>query len=148
MKPTPSNWTRISSSLFYRDASAAIDFLCRAFGFEVRLKVEGEGGVIQHSELSFGEGLIMVGDERACVGKDREHFRSPLSCGGGNTQSLMVYVDDVQAHCERARAAGATITTEPTEKDYGEEYWMDRSYGCKDPDGHVWWFSQRLRSPS
>ena len=55
MNPTPADWPRISSSVFYDDAGAAIDWLCRAFGFEVRLKVEGEGGRIEHSELVFGK---------------------------------------------------------------------------------------------
>ena len=65
MKPTPAGWPRVSSSLYYRDAAAMIDWLCDAFGFEIRLKVEGEGGRIEHSELGFGpDGLVMVGSER------------------------------------------------------------------------------------
>jgi uncharacterized glyoxalase superfamily protein PhnB len=61
MKNPPSGWPRISSAVFYDDPAAAIEWLCRAFDFEVRLKVEGEGGTIEHSELVFGDGLIMVG---------------------------------------------------------------------------------------
>jgi uncharacterized glyoxalase superfamily protein PhnB len=61
MKPTPQGWPRISSAVFYDDAAAAIPWLCRVFGFEVRLKVEGENGRIEHSELAFGDGLVMVG---------------------------------------------------------------------------------------
>ncbi|MGH7150567.1 MAG: VOC family protein, partial [Planctomycetota bacterium] len=61
MKEPPSDWPRISSALFYEDAAKAIDWLCRAFGFEVRLKIEGDGGRIEHSELVLGGGLIMVG---------------------------------------------------------------------------------------
>jgi uncharacterized glyoxalase superfamily protein PhnB len=61
MQNPHSQWPSVSSALFYEDAAAAIDWLCRAFGFEVRLKVEGEGGRIEHSELTFGNGLIMVG---------------------------------------------------------------------------------------
>ena len=64
-----------------------------------------------------------------------------------NTQGLMLYVDDVDAHCAQARAAGATIVDEPSVHDYGEDYWADRSYGALDPEGHIWWFSQRLRGP-
>src|SRR5690606_37481574 len=60
-KPAPAGWPRISSAVFYDDAARAIDWLCAAFGFEVRLKVEGDGGRIEHSELTFGDGLIMVG---------------------------------------------------------------------------------------
>lgn len=148
MKPTPSNWTRISSSLTYQDANKAIDWLCSAFGFEVRLKVEGEGGILVHSELVFGDGIIMVADERSIGEKGRSHLKSPASLGGAGTQSLMVYVDDAIAHCERARAAGAVILTEPTISDYGPDFWSDRSYECKDHEGHHWYFCERLRSPT
>ncbi len=141
MKPTPSGWPRISAALYYADAARAIDWLCNAFGFELRLKVEGKDGRIEHSELTFGEGVVMV----AQTGRERTpHGRSPKEIGGGNTQQLMVYVDDVEAHCRRARAAGALILDEPQTHDYGEEYWSDRSYGCLDVEGHHWWFSQRL----
>ncbi len=58
---------------------------------------------------------------------------------------MMIYVDDVDAHCERARAAGARIVSEPEVHDYGDDYWADRSYGCLDPEGHAWWITQRLR---
>lgn len=146
MKPTPTGWPRISSGLYYRDAARMIDWLCEAFGFAVRLKVEGEGGRIDHSELTFGDdGLIMVGQERAGPNpRFQTAMLSPLSAGG-NTQGLMLYVDDVDAHCERARAAGARIVAEPEVHDYGADYWADRSYGCIDPEGHLWWISQRLR---
>ena len=64
---------------------------------------------------------------------------------GVNTQVLCVIVDDVDAHCERARAAGARILDEPMTADYGEGYWVDRSYRAVDLEGHHWWFMQRLR---
>lgn len=144
MKPTPPGWPRISSSLYYDDARAAIDWLCRAFGFEVKIVVEGEGGQIDHSELTYGGGLIMVAGTHKASKFD--FIRSP-SQAGGNTQNLMVYVDDADAHCERARAAGDRITQEPASVDYGEEYWSDRGYACVDPGGHHWWFYQRLRDP-
>src|SRR6187399_3134530 len=133
MKDTPSGWPRVSSGLTYRDASAMIDWLCDAFGFEVRLKVEGEGGRIEHSELTYGDGLIMVGQEEP-EGTARFGRRqiSPLTAGG-NTQCLMVYVDDVDAHCAHARAQGASVVSEPQVHDYGDEYWSDRSYGALDP---------------
>jgi len=146
MKPPPSNWSRISSALYYEDAPKMIDWLCRAFGFEVRLKIEGEGGRIDHSELTYGEGLVMVGDAREAHKPARRAFcKSPRQLGGANTQSMMIYVDDVEAHCARARAAGAEIVAEPKTSDYGEEHWADRGYECVDPEGHHWWFCQRLR---
>jgi uncharacterized glyoxalase superfamily protein PhnB len=79
MKPTPSDWPRLSSSVFYQDAAAAIDWLCDAFGF--------------------------------------------------------------------TRARGARIIEEPATHDYGEDYWADKSYGALDPEGHMWWVTQRLRNP-
>ena len=144
MKPTPKGWPRLTSSAIYQDANAAIDWLCKAFGFEIRLKIEGDGGVIEHSELTYGEGLMMIGDERRQVDKDRP-MRSPKSIGGVTTQSMMLFVDDVDAHYAHARANGATITMEPKVSDYGEEYWTDKTYGVLDLEGHHWWFCQRLR---
>lgn len=143
----PKDWPRISSSLFYQNASGAIDWLCSAFGFEVKLKVEGEDGVIAHSELVMGEGLIMVSSEAHRAASGASHSKSPRALGGANTQCLMVYVADVEAHCTRARAAGAKILVEPKTSDYGEEYWSDRSYEAEDLEGHHWWFAQRLRDP-
>lgn len=146
MKPTPKNWPRISSSVFYDDAAAAIDFLCRAFGFTVRIRIDGDGGRVEHSELEFAEGLIMVGStggkaERATPVPGR----SPRSVGGANTQILCLFVDDADAHCANARAAGAKIIDQPTTNDYGPDYWADRSYRAEDPEGHHWWFMQRVR---
>ena len=150
MKSTPAGWPRISSCIFYEDPAAAIDWLCRAFGFEVRLKVEGEDGDIVHSELVFGEGLIMVGGTRR-RDPGREDYQqkhvSPRSLAGGNTQTLCVHVDDVDAHCARARASGAQVFREPSTEDYGDDFWADRSYGALDPEGHQWWFMQRVRDP-
>jgi uncharacterized glyoxalase superfamily protein PhnB len=145
-RPSPAGWPRISSSIFYDDAARAIDWLCEVFGFEVRLKVEGPGGRIEHSELTFGDGMIMVG---STGGKSER--KSPLPCkspralDGANTQALCVYLDDVEAHYAHARTAGAIIRDEPTTNDYGEDYWTDRSYRAEDLEGHQWWFVQRLR---
>ena len=145
MKPTPPGWPRISTAIYYEDASKAIDWLCKAFGFEVQLKVEGEGGTIEHSELVCGGGLIMVSSPRGTKAHDFPYRATPKELGGKNTQNLFMYVDDVEAHCTRAREAGATIDVEPKTTDYGEDYWSDRSYGCTDIDGHHWWFAQRMR---
>src|SRR5438876_4268782 len=107
MKRPPEGWPRITAAVFYDDAAKAIDWLCAAFGFEVRLKVEGEGGRVEHSELTYGEGMIMV----ASTGGRPDHAvplrKSHRALGGANTQTLCVYVDAVDEHCEKARAAGA-----------------------------------------
>ena len=145
-KPTPAGWPRISCAVFYDEPARAIDWLCAAFGFEVRLKVEGQGGRIEHSELTFGEGLIMVGT--AGGRSDRPGglpCKSPRSLGGSNTQSLCIFVDDVDAHAERARRAGAIIREEPQTTDFGEEYWADSTYRAEDLEGHQWFFMQRVR---
>ena len=146
MKKPPEGWARICPAVFYDDAAKAIDWLCRAFGFEVQLKIEGEGGRIEHSELRFGEGLVMVSSTGgASERKTPLPGRSPRSVGGPNTQMLALFVDDVDAHCARARAAGGKIHDEPTTNDYGDDYWSDRTYRVEDLEGHHWWFMQRVR---
>ena len=116
----------------YRDAAAAIDWLCRAFGFERHLVVPGEDGTILHAQLSFGNGMIMLGSA-----KDSEYGKLMRRPGdvGGVTMSVYVVVDDADAHCARAKAAAATIIREPEAEDYG-----GRDYTCKDPEGNVWTF--------
>lgn len=144
MKPTPTGWPRLSASVYYDDPRAAIDWLRDALGFEVRLKVEGEDGTIHHSQLTFGDALVMVG---SVTGKEpwQSRYRSPKAIDGAVSQSLVIFVDDVDAHHARALAAGATITREPRTDDYGPEHWSDRSYALLDPEGHLWWFLQRVR---
>ncbi|MFO0589095.1 MAG: VOC family protein [Polyangiaceae bacterium] len=148
MKPTPPGWPRVSVSAYYEDPGAAIDWLVRAFGFEVREKIVDEHGKIVHSELTYGEGMFMIGG----VGRAdnpgqtwRSQMRSPRQVGG-YTQSACLFVDDADAHCAHARANGAEIIQEPMTNDYGEDYWTDRSYAALDPEGHLWWFMQRIRT--
>jgi uncharacterized glyoxalase superfamily protein PhnB len=138
MKPTPKGWPRISCALYYDDPAKAIDWLCAAFGFTVRIKVE-DAGKILHSELELDDGVIMVSGPR---GDER---RSPQALGGGSA-SFCVQVDDVDAFCARARAAGAKVIQEPKNQDYGAEYWEDRGCELEDLGGHRWWFVQRIRS--
>lgn len=143
MKPTPAGWPRISVALWYEDPRAAIDWLCRAFGFEVQLLVEGDAGRIEHSELVYGGGMIMVGGEK----HEKMPFAKPPSkVGGANTQNMMLYVDDIDTHHARAKAAGAVITQELEMHDYGDDHWADRGYECRDLGGHHWWFMQRIRT--
>ena len=75
----------------------------------------------------------------------RAWARSPRSLDGANTQALTVYVDDVDAHCTRARTAGATIFREPATDNYGEAYGAHRTYGAVDPEGHHWFFATHVR---
>jgi uncharacterized glyoxalase superfamily protein PhnB len=142
-RPTPAGWPRISASLAYQDPGRAIDWLVSAFGFVVRIKVPNEQGGIQHSELTFGEGVVMVAGERS---HGPISARSPKSLAGATTQALFIYVDDIENHYTRALGAGAVVVRELATTDYGAEYWSDRGYTVLDPEGHTWHFAQRLRS--
>jgi uncharacterized glyoxalase superfamily protein PhnB len=112
--------------LIYPDVRRAVGWLGAAFGFTERVRI----GENHRSQLSFGEGAIIVGDVR----KERRPPRP-----GEVTHSVMVRVDDADAHCERARAHGARILMEPTDFEYGE-----RQYTAEDPAGHQWTFSETL----
>lgn len=147
MNPAPSDWPRFSSVVVYQDAAAAIEWLCVSFGFTVRIKVEGAGGRIEHCELEYGDGLIMVAQEDPQSAKLwKRALRSPKSVQGAMTQSLMFFVDDADAHYAHALAHGAGIIAEPETHDYGDDHWTDRSYAATDPEGHLWWVTQRLRT--
>jgi uncharacterized glyoxalase superfamily protein PhnB len=147
LEPHHPNWPRISSALFYDDADGAIAWLSRVFAFEVRLKIEGDAGRIEHSELCYGDGLIMVVSSAAPLDQERKDCVSPRSLAGKNTQSLCVYVNDLDAHFTRAKAEGATILRAPKTDDYGEEHGAHRSYLALDPEGHRWWFMHVVRDP-
>ena len=145
MRNPPEGWPRFTSSVYYDDASAAIDWLCKAFGFEVKIKLEHNDRVA-HSQLTFGDGMIMVGSAGGAPPRpERAGCVSPRAVGEVNTQRLCVFVDDADAHRKQARAAGATIAAEPTNQDHGEDYWADRTYEAIDLEGHHWFFIQRVR---
>ncbi|MFT3913585.1 MAG: aminotransferase [Anaeromyxobacteraceae bacterium] len=145
MRPPPRGWPRMSVAVHYEDPRAAIAWLQKAFGFEAELVVPGQNGRIEHSQLVLDGALVMV-NSLGGRGRPGEDLKvSPKALGGKVTSSLMLYVDDADAHCARARAAGATISVEPTTSDYGAEFWADRSYEAVDPEGHRWWFVQRVR---
>jgi len=112
--------------LIYPDVRAAVGWLETAFGFAERVKI-GEG---HRSQLSFGDGGLIVGDVRGSR-------QAPTP--GVVTASVMVRVDDARAHCDHARANGARILMEPTDFEYGE-----RQYSAEDPAGHQWTFSETL----
>jgi uncharacterized glyoxalase superfamily protein PhnB len=122
------------SALVYRDPMAAFEWLQTAFGFEPAMLITDAEGKLAHSEMSHGDGWIMVGSEWS------ENHRSPASLGGKNTQAVHVQLDeDVDAHCERARRAGAEILAEPETQFYG-----DRTYRARDPEGHIWTFGRTV----
>ena len=138
----------MSAALFCDDPRDAIAWLCRAFGLQVRIIVDGPDDAVLHSELEYGEAVIMVAGVGASHAREgqtwRERLASPSMVGGKVTCNLAIYVDDVDAHCETARRAGAQIVSEPTTVDYGPDHWSDRNYAALDCEGHLWWFMQRL----
>jgi uncharacterized glyoxalase superfamily protein PhnB len=116
----------------YRDVRKAIDFLVDAFGFERHAVYEGEDGTIAHAELTLGGGMLMLAaPDESEYGK----LVTTVEGSGRPTAGFYVVVDDVEAHAQRARAAGAEIVMEPRDRDYGGS-----DYTCRDPDGHVWTF--------
>ncbi|MEI9418552.1 VOC family protein [Mesorhizobium sp. Cs1321R2N1] len=128
----------LGSGVFYRDPCAALDWLEAAFGFERSMVVSDADGKLVHAEMRFGDGYIIVDSEWA------DHVASPASVGGKNTQSVYIRLrDGLDAHCEQARAAGAAIIQEPADQFYGE-----RQYRARDPEGHIWTFTQPIRSVS
>ena len=110
----------ISAIIPYRDLRAAIDFLCDAFGFERHALHEDDDGELQHVELRLGDDVIMPAPAR--IGEP------------GHAQTYVV-VDDANVHHDRATAAGAEITMELRDTDYGS-----RDYAAKDPEGNSWYF--------
>lgn len=124
-------------ALSYRDPKAALDWLGEAFGFELTMAIDGPEPSQGHYEMGYeGRGRLMIG------GEWNDWTRSPASVEGFNTSSVHVAVDrDIDAHCERARAAGARILVEPSDQFYG-----DRVYRCVDPEGHQWTFAMPVRT--
>lgn len=128
----------LTAGAFYRDPRGALDWLEKAFGFQRSMVISDSDGRLGHAEMRFGDSRVYVGGEWA------EFVASPVSVGGKNTQSIHVHLEDgVDAHCARARAAGAVILQEPADQFYG-----DRTYRARDPEGHVWTFGQTVRRVS
>jgi uncharacterized glyoxalase superfamily protein PhnB len=119
----------------YRDDRAALEWLQKAFGFEPCLVITDDTGKIVHAEMKFAGAEVMIAHEWSDLA------RSPQSVGGKNTQQIHVHLTaDIDAHCARAKAAGATILAEPEDQFYG-----DRTYRAMDPEGHLWTFGQSVK---
>lgn len=125
----------IISGLRYKNAPAAIDWLCNTFGFTRHLVVEGEGDRIEHCQLLLpGGNMIMLGSS-GDVSEYDKLMTAPEQVNGLNTQSLYVVIENLAAHYDKVVAAGATIIDPLSTKDYG-----GGGYGCLDLEGHVWSF--------
>jgi uncharacterized glyoxalase superfamily protein PhnB len=120
-------------TMLYRDAPAAIEWLCNVIGFEKRVVYAGENGVVAHAELTFGNGMIMLGTAKA------EGYgtlvSTPEALNGATTQAPYIVVSDADALHARVVEAGAEIVRELNTTDYGS-----REFACRDPEGHIWNF--------
>ena len=123
----------IIPTLKYVDAAKAIDWLCEAFGFQRHLVVDGDAGEIAHAQLVFNDAMVMLGSAGDTPFDALQ--KPPSAVGGVSTQSPYVIVDDVDAHHDRAVAAGAIIVMPPEEQHYG-----GKVYSCLDPEGYLWNF--------
>ena len=131
----------IIPNVFYQDPIAAMRWLERAFGFETTTLLTDADGKVGHAEMSFLGSPVGIGGEWGGEILGGAHMKSPASLGGNGTQFLRIALKaGLDAHCERARAAGARIVAEPEDQFYGA-----RTYRATDPEGHVWNFSQEVR---
>lgn len=126
----------LSPALCYLDPKSVLEWLEAAFGFETVMVITDAEGNLEHSEMCFGDGIIMVGNEWTA-----DH-KSPTSIGGKNTQTVHIHLsEDIDKHCARAKAAGAIIMQDPQTQFYG-----DRTYRARDPEGHIWTFAQTVKA--
>lgn len=127
----------LASAVFYQDPKAAFRWLEAAFGFEPLFVLLDADGNLGHSEMAYGDSVVMVGSEWS------EDHKSPQSIGGKNTQTVHVQLaegEDIDTHCDSARRAGADIVAEPETQFYGE-----RTYRARDPEGHIWTFAVTVK---
>ena len=130
----PAGTQRVVPYIAYNDAPDALDFLTTTFGFEERFRMPMPDGTIGHAEIGYQDNVVMVASANDELG-----FASPMELKK-STALILCYVDDVDAHFEVAKAAGATIIGEPEDQPYG-----DRSYRAADPEGHKWFFATHVR---
>jgi uncharacterized glyoxalase superfamily protein PhnB len=132
----PERRATLVPAITYQDPRAAMAWLREALGFEVSMLLEDEKGAVAHAEMRLGGSTIMVGSEWS------ENHRSPKSLDGKNTQAIHVQIEtDVDAHFARARANGGEVYAEPETQFYG-----DRTYRIRDPEGHIWTVAQTVKA--
>ncbi|MGH8256268.1 MAG: VOC family protein [Steroidobacteraceae bacterium] len=123
---------RITPYLLYEDLEGAVTWLAKAFGFRERHRQAGPDGRITHAEMALAEdGMILMG-------YPGPQYRNPKHLGQ-QTQSLYVRIENLDQSFERAVQCGATILEQPADQPYG-----DRRFGVEDPEGHRWYFAQRI----
>ena len=130
--PKAASRANVMPCLTYRDAPAAVEFLCGAFGFAKKMVVKGDADTIAHAELTLGNAMVMLGSH-----KETEYgklVKTPAEVGIC-TQTIYLVVANPDAHHDKAKAAGAEIVIPPTTQTYG-----GRDYTCRDAEGHIWTF--------
>lgn len=129
--------TSITPYLYYEDVAGALEWLSLAFGFREREQetMRNPEGKVVHAAMEHGNGVVLMG----CPGQE---YKCPKRLGQ-TTQSLYVYVGDVEQHFKHAKGAGATILSDPEDTFYG-----DRRYGTEDLEGHHWYFAEKIREMS
>lgn len=134
----------ITPTVFYRDPKGALDWLQRAFGFEISVLLTDDTGKVGHAEMSFEGADIGIAGEWGGELLGGAQMKSPASIDGVGTQFIWIgLTEPLDAHHARAEAAGAHITQAPADQFYG-----DRTYRARDPEGHVWCFRQRVEDVS
>ena len=119
----------------YRDAPAAIAWLCKTFGFEQQMVIPGENNTVLHAQLSFGNGMLMLGSANRPGSEFDKLIKQPDDIGGAQTQTIYVVVPDADAVYARVRQAQAEIVIDIKDEDYG-----GRGFTCRDLERHIWSF--------
>lgn len=131
----PLGMQRITPYLLYEDLGAAVEWITATFSLSERSRMNGPDGKPRHVEMTLEDGVIMMGQPHGQYECPRKH--------GHVCQLVYAYVENVDAHWQRAKEGGAKILTAPEDKPYG-----DRVYSVADPEGHHWFFAQHLRDVS
>jgi uncharacterized glyoxalase superfamily protein PhnB len=115
----------------YRNAPAAIDWLCNAFGMEKHAVYSNPDGTIAHAQLTFGNGMVMLSS--VAESEYGKLMKQPDEIGMANTSSPCLIVRDADAVYALAKAAGAEMVLDIKDQDYG-----GRAFTCRDPEGFLW----------
>jgi uncharacterized glyoxalase superfamily protein PhnB len=121
--------------LRYRDAPAAVDWLCSSFGFKRLAVYTNPDGSIAHAQLGFGNGMVMLGSATDTSSEWGRSIRQPDEMDGVNSQGCYVVVKDADAVYAQVKATGAPIVLDIKDEEYG-----GRGFTCRDPEGHLWSF--------
>jgi len=137
VKPIPDGYHSVTPYLFIKGAASAIDYYKSAFGAKERMRMPGPNNRVMHAELQIGDSIIMLADENPQMGAT-----SPQTAGG-SSNSLHVYVEDVDAVTQKAVQAGAKLV-----RDIKDEFYGDRTSTISDPFGQIWSIATHIEDVS